>query len=312
MEKVVYIVSDRIDHSKLICDDAGPGYAASMGWGHVALSAFRVSDGQVVVVDNRIQEGEFDSLKELIGSNKNTRFFLKIVDPCNEHRGESYYNFLFDAVDFGNVFLLSTYQPKELAAELAGLYKDRFIHLPYPYIRANEIEPEKSRKNKILISGAMNRAVYPYRYGIWLKVTRSVSRVFFKILKHPGYAEVSDTGKHIHTITGKAYINYLSDFKYMLLCPSRCFIELLKFNECAYAGCIPVGIAPDSYPTEIKHVFLKLDLGDFYSRLFSIILGRYDAGKVETLREYLRATRNPKVLNEAFKKFIIEHPLHTS
>lgn len=313
MVKVIYLLSDQLDYGRLICSDAGPDYATSMCWDVAQLSAYeQIESSSVVVVDNRIQENELTTLKSIINDNPGRRFFLKIVDPYYEHRDQPYYKFLFESAVFSNVNLLSVYQPAELTLELSKLYNHRFIHLPYPYIKANEIINNASRKNKIVISGAMNKAIYPYRYQIWLKATRSLSRIFLPILKHPGYAEFDSTEGHLNATIKSAYTQYLANFKFMLLCPSRCGIEFLKFNECAYAGCIPVGTPPNFYPSEIKELFIDFERTHFYMDLFKILLKKHNTNSVQKLREYLYMTRNPDILNHRFEKFILENTLYST
>jgi hypothetical protein len=312
MTKIVYLLSDHLDYSRLICNDAGPGYAAAMGWEYINLVNYQqIKNYNVIVVDNRIQENELDALKKIIDDNPSIPFFLKIVDPFYENRGHFYYDFISNMAKWDNVYLLSVYQATEFTKEISELYPNRFITLPYPYLKDKEITNVTHRKNKILLSGAINNVYYPYRYAIWSKITRNLARIFFSILRHPGYTELNSTPSSAHLIIKDDYITYLAKFKYMLLCPTRCMIELLKFNECAYAGCIPVGIPPDSYPGDIKKLFLKLRSSHFYSDLLNILLNdRSD--HVKKLRDYLSETRDPDVLNANLITFINENPIRTS
>jgi len=313
MTKIVYILSDHLDYSRLICDDAGPGYANSMGWESIKLADYhQINNYHIAVVDNRVHENELGLIKKIIEDNASIPFFLKIVDPFYENRDHPYYNFLSDMAKVGNVYLLSVYEATELTAEISNLYNDRFITLPYPYLKDKEINNVARRKTKILLSGAINNVLYPYRYGIWLKITRNLARIFFSILRHPGYTELDSQLSPAHSVIKDEYIAYLATFKYMLLCPTRCSIELLKFNECAYAGCIPVGLPPNSYPEDIKRLFLKLRLSNFYSDLLNIFFKNNTSHNVKKLRDYLSETHNPKVLNAHLIAFVNENPIHTS
>ncbi len=313
MTKTVYILSDSLNYNKLICDDAGPGYAALMGWDCINLADHQnIVNYGIAVVDNRIQENELDLLKKVVESNNSIPFFLKIVDPFYENRGHPYYNFLTNMAGWNNVYLLSVYQATELTEEIGKLYNNRFITLPYPYIKSKEVNDTTGRKSKILLSGAINEVYYPYRYAIWQKITRNLARLFFTILRHPGYVELDDTLAPEHSIIKDKYIAYLSKFKYMLLCPGRCNIEFMKFNECAYAGCIPVGLPPNSYPEDIKNLFLKLRLSNFYSDLLNIFLTKNKSHNVKKLRDYLSKTHDPNLLNAHLITFVNENPIHTS
>lgn len=301
---ILYVLSDIINYNLLICDDAGPGYALSMGWKYTYLHKLKLLDTKsVIIIDNRMAVTEIDRLKNMIIENPNNMFFLKIVDPYYDNTIHHYYRFLSGVSSVKNAYLLSVYEAQELAAELKYKFKHRYIHLPYPYLKGKEINTA-SKKNKILISGSLNKHIYPYRYGIWIKVTRSITRLFFSILKHPGYAELNSDKGHLHMIIKDNFVKYLSTFKYMLLCPSKCGIEFLKFNECAYAGCIPVGEAPDSYPQEIKQLFLPLRSSHFLSDTLKIISKQHNFDNLLILRHFLHQTRQPDVLNKVVKDFI--------
>src|SRR4051812_45437884 len=75
-----YLISSRFDYSKMICRDAGPGYAQSMGWSWQALDSVSAQDGVVYIVDNRITEQDCFTLEALV-ARKRSVFVFKIVDP---------------------------------------------------------------------------------------------------------------------------------------------------------------------------------------------------------------------------------------
>ncbi|OWK71761.1 hypothetical protein [Pedobacter sp. AJM] len=309
--EVIYLLSDVIDYDKLICDDAGPGYSRNMGWRPVYLKDMDlpISGKQsIVVVDNRVQTTDIEKINYLIENNPTSIFFLKIVDPYYENcNGHCYYSFLEHASRNRNAFLLSVYEPKEITLDLKEKFSDRFLHLPYPYLSSKEVDINTSKKKKIIISGALNENVYPYRYSIWKKVTRTFFRFLFKILKHPGYLDLNREYYFKHPFVKDSYIQYISKYKYMLLCPSRCEIELLKYNECMYAGALPVGLPPTSYPTEIQALFLKLDSYSFNRDLIKIFFSRQNSLIVNRLRRFLHETRNPKILNNNLLNFVSKY-----
>lgn len=309
--KILYLLSDTINYNLLICDDAGPGYAHNMGWECIYLNSIEpIPDQTVIVVDNRIQESELNKLNALLIKYHHLQFFFKIVDPYDYNTTHYYYKFLSKISLYKNACLLSVYEARELTVVLKAEFKDRFIHLPYPYIKDKEIDTIK-KKNKVIISGSLNQDVYPYRYNIWKKVTRSVSRLpFFSIIKHPGYRELNTVDNHSPPIIKEAFVKYLSRFKYMLLCPGRCGIEFLKYNECAYAGCVPVGIAPDSYPEDIKDLFIELMPEHLMKHILSIIFRKNNQNVVSDFRDFLNKTRNPMLLNKILNDFILANPVH--
>jgi hypothetical protein len=310
--KIIYLLSDIFDYTCLVCDDAGPEYAQAMNWDCLYLSNFPVPDkDHVFIIDNRVQPQDLHVIEAIIKQNTNVKFFLKIVDPYLENSEHYYYQFLSRLSSLTNTGLLSVYQAVELTASLKSQFNDRFVHLPYPYLAFKEVNAPP-KKNKIIISGAVNQAVYPYRTAIWQKVTRSVTRLFFfYILRHPGYIDLSPGVKHRHSFIGESFIQKLSQYKYMLLCSSRCGIEFLKFNECAYAGCLPVGHAPNTYPEHIKALFLQLRISNFITDTLKIISGKHSQDIIEKLRLFLRETRSPDALNKKIKEGI-ETTFYTS
>lgn len=312
--KLVYLLSDTFNYSNLICDDAGTGYATAMNWNYLKLSDLKdLNSDTAFVVDNRIEESDLPLLKNIIAENAHLTFLLKIVDPYIENTDHYYYRFLSEMSTARNTYLLSVYTAQELTRKLKDQFVNRFIHLPYPYLQQKEIIFKRERKNKIIIAGSINSVIYPYRYEIWKKVTRSFTRfIFFSILKHPGYIDLRPGQKYGHNITDKNFIDHLSGYKYMLMCPTKFHLELLKFNECAYAGCIPVGLPPDSYPQSVKDVFLSLGAEHFLKDIFNIFFKKHSPQIVATLRNFLHKTRNPDVLNNNLKRFILENPVHTS
>ena len=303
----MYLVSAALDYSKLICSDAGPNYAISMKWNWDYLNKdYRYEDDVVYVIDNRISEEECYYLKEAILSSKAT-FVLKIVDPNYEWGDQYYYQWLFLTLSFSNVYLLSVYEPKELTLVLTKLYPCKLIYLPYPYDSAKEV-PLKDlakRKNKIIISGSTHM-FYPLRNLIIKKIKRVfVRRIFYSVLKHPGYPDTNEKGNFTHSIIGKNYIDFLSKYKVMFVCPARSKIELLKFHECAYAGCLPTGAPPDSFPQEIKDLFVNIDNKKILISTFNFFLKWSEKDHIKRLtayRAYLQKERNADHLNQLFQQ----------
>lgn len=310
--KVIYLLSDRFNYSQLLCDDAGPGYAQGMNWGCLHLHEFiNIDKNTVFVIDNRIEQQEFDLLESIIEQNDTTIFFFKIVDPYVENSQHYYYQFLSKVSSLKNTSLLSVYHAVEITAQLKKQFNNRYIHLPYPYLQQREINTDK-RYNKVIISGSINAVIYPYRNAVWLKVTRSFTRfLFFHTLMHPGYPDVDPNVSYKHEFIKDSFIKYLSQYKFMLLCPSRCDIEFLKFNECVYAGCLPVGLAPDSYPDHIKALFLQLRPKSLVKDILKIIFSRHKQNVIHKLRSFLQETRSPEELNKKLKQNI-ENTFHTS
>ncbi|WP_412467657.1 hypothetical protein [Pedobacter sp. KLB.chiD] len=305
MDRVNYIVSDKLDYSKLICNDAGPGYAKSMSWDVVRLSSLKkFSYNEIYVIDNRIDKSECDYLASCITENPEITFIVKIVDPYLEHQNSFYYKWIISILKHENIRLLTVYEPKELTAEFAVLTNKPIIYIPYVYDEAKEqrLDNLLQRKSKVIISGSINKIIYPYRSKLWLKSRRSLSRIFFTVLKHPGYQEMQDLPP-AHKFVADKFISYLSGYKFMLLCGSRCNIEFLKFHECAYAGCMPIGEAPTCYPNEIKSLFKKISPITIFFSALKVIANWEERNHIEVVekyRDFLRNSRNQAVLHQSF------------
>lgn len=305
MANINYIVSDHLDYEKLICNDAGPGYAESMHWKTVKLNSLKeFSPYEIYVIDNRIEENECAKLTCLFQENPKIIFIVKIVDPYFEHSDHFFYKWIKNSIGYKNIRLLSVYEPKELTALFSKSLSKPIIYIPYPYDASKELPLKKlkQRKNKLIIAGSINKIIYPYRSKIWAKTRRSISRFFFNVLKHPGYQEITNL-KPGHNLIAGNFILHLSKFKFMLLCSSRCRIEFLKFHECAYAGCLPVGEFPTCFPDDIKLLFKIIDMSNLFFSAASMIFNWSEKKHLETIEKYrtfLKTTRHYEVLNKSF------------
>lgn len=307
MHKIIYILSNEIDYSKVICRDVGPKYAKSMDWDMLFVSDLLYAiniENCIYVIDNRISENEMFVLKGFIIKNKTLQFVLKLVDPYIENFVHPYYVWVSKMMKYMNVRLFSVYETKELILDYAKRISKPIIYIPYPYDMKNELPLKnlEKRKNRVIISGSINRFIYPFRYSVWKTSRRSLSRVLYDVLRHPGYSELSGED-FSHQIIGASYIEYLAKYKFMLLCPSRCKIEFLKYYECAYSGCLPLGDYPTCFPKEIRKLFRLVNTCSLFTTTASYILfwkKPVHLQIVEEYRNYFRSTRNKKLLNELF------------
>lgn len=301
---IKYIISDLLDYSKLICQDAGPGYAKTMGWPAISLNNLsQVQLTDIIVIDNRLGFKEFAIVQELILNNPNVIFILRIVDPYFHNIAEPYYQWLIKIALSKNVKILSPYQPTELTLFFEKTTEKKILHVPYVYEKQKELDLLNldSRLNKIIISGAISDEIYPYRSSIWLKSRRSLSRIFYDVLKHPGYAELSEQS-FSHSVIGESYIQHLAQYKFMLICGSRCKIEFLKFNECIYAGCLPIGNPPETYPEHLKKLFYKPSVKNLTINTARKIYGWSEIShrrQIAEFREFMHEYRSSELLNKS-------------
>lgn len=303
---ILYLLSKDINYKKLICHDAGPEYAASMNWKTDFFKKdYSFKRDVYYVIDNRISSQECEILKAAIQTNQSILFLPKIVDPYFYNITHYYYHFLADVAQCINVRLLSVYEPKELTLYLSSFAAHKPIHIPYAYDPSREIGLDclNSRTKKVLISGALDQTLYPYRAAIFLKTRRSILRLFFPKLSHPGYAEMNNSN-FSHNIVGDSYVNYLGKYRWMLVCGTRAEVELLKYYECAYAGCLPVGKPPSSYPDEMRELFLQIAPKNLSWSFLRMRFGWRKSKHIKTvqqIREFLRLERSADRLNEQLK-----------
>ncbi len=63
----------------------------------------------------------------------------------------------------------------------------------------------------------------------------------FDLLEHPGYPNIGEQLRH--NLIFDKFVKFIGGYKYFFVDPSRADLEFLKYTECAYAGCLPVGTA---------------------------------------------------------------------
>ncbi|BAY33456.1 hypothetical protein NIES2107_53520 [Nostoc carneum NIES-2107] len=307
MDKTI-ILSQDFNYFNMITYDAGPGYANQMGWKYDYLNNINLYSNSIIIIDNRISELECFKLQEYIAGHKNIFFLLKVVDPCEEWcRNHYYYHFLFRIKNLSNVFFLTVYYPSELTKEINdSTGNKKMIFIPYAFNDTYSIKNELSNRNKkIVFSGNLDPHVYPYRDTFIRKIKINPllwNKVCF--LKHPGYPDINQ--KLLHNVVGNKYIEFLSLFKFMFISPSRCGLEFLKYSECAYAHCVPIGKAPLSFSNKLKEYFIDIDFNNFYKSInyiFSIPITELQ-DIAENYYSALELERNQDVLNSQLDAFL--------
>ncbi len=259
-----YVVSDRFDYTRVICRDVGPRYAESLGLACCRLSDIEAPDATALFVDSRLTEDEIPFIRALI-ERSSIAVLLKIVDPYwrSPDSAPHYYSFIEGVCDRPNVALVSMYEPSEWLDRLMSRKSQaRLLVLPYPYIEACErtLTPETfaERRHQVLVTGAASKRRYPARAEIIRK--RGYDPRYaaaFEVLEHPGYPDIGEVLRH--RLIGDEFIAYMAGFQLFFVCPSRADLEFLKYTECAYAGCAPVGKPASSLPGTAKEQFLNAD-----------------------------------------------------
>jgi hypothetical protein len=274
LDEVIYLLSsDKKIYQKRTWDTAhtGVAYADSMGLKYNIIDFDKKFNG-VYLLDTMIHESECLRIIEILNKFKDSIFLFKIIDPYFEYeRGKHFFKLLFKIAHFRNVFFVTNLYPKELTQELNAYTNERkMLFLPYPYQEQKEIKCIEydflGRKNKICFSGAVNDLIYPNR-SLFIKKWKYNPLLWNKIekIKHPGYVDSND--KQLHNVVGDFYVEYLSNYRIMYLDASRSYLEFVKFSECAYAHCFPIGESPASFDSSFKQYFKEIN----YSKLSSSI-----------------------------------------
>jgi hypothetical protein len=305
--KKAFFISNEFDYNKLICSESGPEYARNMGWPCVGFDIITDYQNCVNIIDIQMTERECLELQKYIVAHKSTVFLLTIVDPGEYHRAHWYYRFLFDVYPYANVYFLSKYLPAGLVAELDALTHHRkIVFIPYPFQDPlNTVFDMKTRKRKVIFSGAVSKEIYPLRAQFQLNIKRNPllwQKVDF--LGHPGYVEVGQ--KRVHDIIGIKYWALLSQYVFMFLDPSRYGLELMKNVECAYARCVPIGTVPESFTAKMREPFLEVDYGHFYKSINKFFSMPDTELRDRSNRYYdaMASERDPIKLNKTLDQFI--------
>jgi hypothetical protein len=250
--------------AKLICRDAGPAYAKSLGlaWSDVD-SLQDVSARDIVIVDHILNDSEVSRVQKLI-ERQTTLVLLKVVDPywCRATRGKyiSSYSALVETYcHLPNVAILSPYEPSEWLKNVVEKSNPKLLVLPYPYVTEAEqhldLENFSGRLDRAILTGALSGRKYPRRAMVYrLRYILAKYRRNFDLLDHPGYSAQGEVLSHNLIFTD--FVKFISRYKYFFVCPSRANLEFLKYTECAYAGCVPVGVPATSLPLAAQKLFL--------------------------------------------------------
>ncbi len=302
MMQITYLLSESFPYEKTIHADAGPGYARRQKWPTAPLSALAdAANHGPVIIDNRIVDAEMAHLSALWSRQRNPGpRYLKVVDPYWECIRQPYYRWLLGLTRFPNVCFVGPYQATGMTKLLTDLSRpDAYVHLPYAYENERELTLDPKQRSRFLaFTGAVHPDFYPERTAVLRAMRRhwwAARKV--SVLPHPGYPDVGHVPKH--TITGENYLRFLAAHRFMYLDPSRESLEFLKYSECAYAGCVPVGRAPVTFPPELRESVLPLEAAHLRRDLRQLAATASAACEqtASLYRERLRRARDPDLLN---------------
>ena len=303
MNQITYLLSEKFAYETTIHADAGPAYARRQGWTAAPLAKFReaVPHGPTLI-DNRVTVEEAADISRQLPALARHPVYIKVVDPYWEHIRDPYYQWLLSITKFPNVCFIGPYHATGLTALICKLSRpDAYVHLPYAYETEKELPLDTGGRSKFLVfSGAAHPDFYPERSAMLHALHRhwwASRRV--NVLPHPGYPDAGQVVRH--SLTGDRFLDFLAVHRFMYLEPSRDSLEFLKYSECAYAGCLPVGRAPDAFPAELRELILPLESTNLRQDLHRLSVMPHSAcvDAARTYREQLKRHRDPRALNLA-------------
>lgn len=265
---IALVLSNVCDHSKILVPDSGPDYGEAMGFEMVQLKDADWNASRLWMIDLRLVEEEFRVVEEAIRNHPDTTFLLRMVDPYWESAIDKINTtIVFRHITTPNVGYVSGYQPEEATALLAEACKaqGKLFVCPNSYDQRREIPLDEAwfrRERKVALAGAQKPNLYTYRAFFRRKI-RSDFRWWGGVatLAHPGYADIGQ-GKS-EPVKGDAFIAWMAGYQTCFLCPGRCGFEFLKYRECAYAGCAPLGAAPKTMSPDLARHIVPLDWTDY-------------------------------------------------
>ena len=262
---IYYICSEKFDYSQAICDDQGPAYARRQGWETVSLSDAQSVVTKPHIFDNRLTLYELGFVERHVAANPKVPVFIKVVDPQLEAITQPYYQMLLHIVTRQNVTLIGPYHETGITALACKISGRQIYHwVPYAYDIAREIQLDiksiEARVSKVLLTGALSPKVYPDRTRLVAARRRSIGCYRRTAhLRHPGYWDIGQEVRH--NIVGDRFIQHLSRYVAMWIDGREEGLELLKFCECAYAGCVPFGVAAKTLPIDAAKQIWDIPIG---------------------------------------------------
>lgn len=261
-----FIVGDNAMLAHLICRDAGPAYAKSLRLPCAGVNSLRerASGRGAVIVDNTLADGEAAIVREFI-ERQEAPVLLKVVDPYwvrgNRGKHKTAYAALVETHGcLANVAILSPYEPSEWLKMVVEKFNPKLLVLPYPYLAEAEQPLEftsfSARLDRAILTGALSGRKYPRRARVQrLRYLLPGYRRNFDRLVHPGYPNLGEALRHNLIFDG--FVKFISGYKYFFVDPSRANLEFLKYTECAYAGCMPVGAPAASLPAAAQQLVME-------------------------------------------------------
>ena len=248
--EIAYFISAFHPYEKAIYAGVGPSFARPFGWRVETIERLGETVCDFGIIDNRLEPEDLPIIESFLARPLRQRFPIcfRLSDtdqPRQQH--QTGIGFIFSKANTPGVHFVLTYEPKGPMLEFTQtLTISGVARLSYPYERRREVDRDMAdRQRRVFLSGANSAALYPLRASLrGRRIWNPILWWAVSDLKHPGYPK--DGMRLAHNIVGDRYVNYASGYSHFFLCPTVYRVELSKYIECAYAGCVPIGQAPTS------------------------------------------------------------------
>lgn len=268
MIKYIIKSSDKLK----ICRDVMEPYAQSVGFVQIPFEQcmyHEYSPSDIVIIDYCWVYDNIEQIDYLINVHqqlvrKGIPCFFRLVDD-NPTKYNNLDWRLLQYLMSGEYHIVAPYDIIYL-----GWLKPYVVPYHYDLTKEHPIRAE-GRSDRIILSGLINKVFYPYRTDIALRYNPTKHHIDH--LGHPGYSGRcwNDNGM----VLGDDYLDTLAQYKFMLITADD-GSEVLKFIECAEAGCVPIGLFPDSIKKLMKPWMVELLHEDTPDRLLSKIEVNFD------------------------------------
>jgi len=302
--KIIYFLSPRYPYETVIYPGVGPLYAKSFGWPTANIDRLWEVECDIGIVDNRLMEADFETIDAFLAdSARRFPLFFKLSDPDMPAYADKTTRYTLAKKDVAGAHYISIYNPAGPLKEfMASMKRSRMVRLPFPYDRSREIDRDfDGKKRGVFLSGANHPELYPMRALLHRQRTvNPLLRFAVPVLRHPGYPE---NGKEpLHDIMFGRFVEYAARFSHFFLCGTRYRVELMKYVECAYAGCVPFGEAPAALRDITSDCFVAYSGRSM--QLVKEILSDKQAmqERAAEYRRVMRAERDPQRLNDELRR----------
>lgn len=248
---IIHVGSDK----QLICRDGNKQWADSMDLKFINYLEFitlEFPSNKVFIID--VSVGWTDELLIISLTNKisnlidKNKIYIRLVDQFKHQWNSRVYKWVTGLCNIYEIKIIKTYD-----CDYNGL--SHLVTLPYPYLDEDEIplnDFNDYRLFNIILSGADIKDIYPMRCKLYDLSEDSL----IKTLRHPGYS-----GNHWNKgKIGYSYLEEIHRYWYMICTtthPDK--YDLLKYIECAEAGCVCVGEVPKMLEgTESEEWIIKI------------------------------------------------------